>query len=74
MTANILLMRMPSFFCVYSAFTYILSYLNYGKGEGNQGRIKPAKYFQVLSPLSLEVGIKSRRSVGTIYQNIRPLL
>lgn len=41
---------------------------------GRQGKFKSAKYFQVLSPLSLEVGIKPQGRAGAVYQIIRPLL
>lgn len=44
------------------------------RGKKIKEMIKLAKYSQVLSPLSLEVGIKPRGRVGKVYQIIRPLL
>lgn len=77
MSANTLLMRMSCFFSVfYSAFIYITTKIifPYGKRKKINERIKPVKYSQIFSPLSLEVGIKPRDKTYAAYHIIRPLL
>lgn len=77
MDANTLLMRMTGFFSVfYSAFIYIITKIifPYGKRKKIKESIKPAKYSQIFSSLSLEVGIKPRDRTDTAYHIIRPLL
>ena len=77
MATNTLLMRMSCFFSVfYSAFIYIITKIIfiYVKRKKIKERIKPAKYSQIFSPLSLEVGIKPRDRTDAAYHIIRPLL
>lgn len=65
------------FFC-FTVFSYIFSIIKiifpHGKRKNIKEGINPPKYSQLLSSLCLEVGIKPRGRIGTVYHIIRPLL